>query len=334
MGTANSINSSVDQYIAGSINRAADANGSMDVAVLGADEPGWPIASVCALSGHSVSLCDEDPTDAMDALDDIERHLDGAVEAGQREPAAREDALGRLEATTGLGGAVADADVVVEAATGDPQSLQNRFADIEELADRETLIASGLAGVSLTAAAAGLRYPDRAVGLQFRDPLDRPLVEVVVADQTSEENCDRASGFVRGLDFSPVVVRDAPGVVSTRTVLALEAEAMRLVGTGVASVTAADDALALGYGHPIGPLEQADRAGLDDRLEALAYLHDELGERFEPPTVLRERVAAGHTGLASGEGFYVWENGEPSESALRDPEIPRRDRGPDDLTSG
>lgn len=291
----------------------------MDVAVLGAGRLGRAVAQVCAVAGHDVHFYDDDANDVMDGIDAIERRLPAETEA-----------VDRLSGTTGLEASVGDAGVVVETTTTDAATLQADFADIETHVDRETLVVPGAVGVSVTAAAAGLRHPDRAIGLQFCDPLDAPLVEVVVADQTSQGTCDRARSFVEGLDRSPVVVRDAPGVVSTRAALALEAEAMRLVDDEVAGVEAVDDVLQLGLDHASGPLVQADRAGLGNRLETLESLHAELGDRFAPPEILRDLVAAGKTGGPSGEGFYVWENGEPVEPALPDPDIPRRKEVPDD----
>lgn len=288
----------------------------MDVAVLGAGERGRDLAGVCAVAGHTVSLYDADANAAMDGVDAIE----GWVPAG---------ALDRVGATTGIEAAVADAAVVVETVTGDAAALQEEFAAIEEAAPRDALLATAVPDVSVTAGAAGLRHPDRALGLRYRALADVALVEVVVADQTGREACERAQSFVTGLDRSPVLVRDSPGAAATRLALALEAEAMRLVGEGVAGVDAADDALALGYDHPMGPLEAADRAGLDDRLETLEYLAGALGDRFDPPALLGERVAAGALGRTTGEGFYVWEDGEPTEPAVPAPELTRAD-GPDD----
>jgi 3-hydroxybutyryl-CoA dehydrogenase len=291
----------------------------MHVAVLGADRLGRAVAQVCAVAGHEVSLHDDEANVVMDGIDAIEGRLPDDS-----------DAVDRLSGTTGLDAAVGDAGVVVETGTTDATALQGKLADFEPMLDRETLVALAASGVSVTAAAAGLRHPDRAIGLQFRDPLDAPLVEVVVADQTSQATADNARSFVDGLDRTPVVVRDAPGVVSTRAALALEAEAMRLVEDEVAGVAAVDDVLELGFDHASGPLEQADRAGLDNRLDALEQLHTELGERFAPPEILRELVAAGKTGGPRGEGFYDWENGDPVDPALPDPDIPRRDEVPDD----
>jgi 3-hydroxybutyryl-CoA dehydrogenase len=292
----------------------------MDVAVLGAGQPGPDIAQVCAVAGHEVTLYDEEANAVMDAVDAIEGRL----------PADAGAAVDRLSATTGFEAAVSEAGVVVEPVTADATALQARLADIEEIAARDALLAVSAPGVAVTAAAAGLRHPDRAVGLRFRDPLDSPLVEVVAAEQTTRKTAERAGSFVEGIDRQPVVVRDAPGVVSTRAALALEAEAMRLVADGVAGVRPVDDVLELGYDHAVGPLAQADRAGLDDRLATLEALHAELGSRFEPPELLRDLVAAGNTGAPSGEGFYVWENGQPVEPALPAPDIPAREAGPDD----
>lgn len=301
----------------------------MNVAVLGAGTRGRAIARLCALAGHTVSLHDEDVATAMDGIDAVEGDLEDAVDAGEVDSGSYVAAVENLEATTGLEAAVGDAGVVVETATADAGELQERLAEIEAATGRETLIAPATR-VRVTAAAAGLRHPDRAVGLVFQDPPERPLVEVVVAGQTGREATERATEFVEGLDRSPVVIRDTPGGVATRTVLALEVEAMRLVEEGVAGVAAVDAALELGHDHPVGPLEAADRAGLDSRLETLESLRERLGERFDPPDLLWDLVGAGNTGLASGEGFYVWEEGEPTGPAVSIPDGPPRETGPDD----
>ncbi len=294
----------------------------MNVAVLGATDLGRAIAEVCAVAGHEVRLQAADANAAMDGIDIIRRRVTDPGDDAK-------ELLDRLTATTDAVAAVGGADLVVETATSDADTLQQLFADIEDAIDRETLVVPTATEVSVTAAAAGLRHPDRAVGLQFRDPLESSLVEVIVAEQTTQETCERAAQFVDDLGHAPVTVLDGPGVATTRLELALEAEAMRLAADGRAGVEAVDATLELGYDHPMGPLERADRVGLGERLETFEYLHRDAGERFEPPEILRELVASGQTGASSGEGFYVWENGEPTESALPTPEIPHRDSQPD-----
>lgn len=302
----------------------------MHVAVLGAGNLGRDLAQVVATAGHTVRLHDAEANVVMDAIDDVERRLRDAVDAGDLAEADREDTLDRVDATTGLEAAVGEADLVVETNETDAGELQERFADLEERVERETIVATTARDVSITAAAAGLRHPDRAIGLGLGDPLDAPVVELVVADQTSAETLDRAESLVADLDRVGAVVRDTPGAVSTRLALVAEVEAMRLVEDGIAAVPDIDDAFALRFDHPVGPLERADRAGLERRLDTLEYLAEQLGECFAPPPVLEDLVAAGQTGMETGAGFYEWENGEPIGSALPDPDVVERVAGPDD----
>jgi len=302
----------------------------MDVAVLGADSLGRDLAAVAARAGHVVHLHDAEATAAMDAIDEVERSFDDAVAAGELSATERDAAVERLDATTGLEAAVGDAAFVVVTGRTDEADLQSLFAEVEDHVDRESVVATTACEGSVTAAAAGLRHPDRAIGLHVTDPRSASLIEVVVPDQADADTVDRATEFVDGLGLVPVVVADVPGVVSTRLALASEVEAMLMVVNGVASVADVDDAVARTHDHPVGPLERADRAGLDARLASLERLADALGERFRPPGILADLVDAGHTGMRAGEGFYVWENGTPTESALPDPDVVDRVAGPDD----
>jgi len=304
--------------------------GRMHVAVLGANAVGRDLAQVLATAGHTVGLQDAEANPVMDAIDHVERRLRASVDAGDLRAADREDALDRLDATTGLEAAVGEADLVVVTETADVGDLQARLADLEPMIGRETVVATTGAEPSITAAAAGLRHPDRAVGLTLDDPLDAAIVEVIVADQTSADTVERVEALFADLDRATAVAADHPGLVSTRLTVAVEVEAMRIVEDGVASVPDVDDAYALRHGHPMGPLERADRAGLDRRLETLTALEESLGERFAPPGLLADLVADGRTGAESRGGFYEWENGEPVGSALPDPGIVDRAGAPDD----
>jgi 3-hydroxybutyryl-CoA dehydrogenase len=302
----------------------------MDVAVLGAGATGRGIAQCCAAAGHAVTLHDDDANVVMDGVDAVEAGLDDAPAAGDLGADARGSAVGSIEATTGLDGAVADADIVIETTDADREARRALFADVEDAVDEETLVATGGSAVSVTAVAAGLRNPGRAVGLHFVDPPAAPLVEVVVAEQTAEPTRDAAVSFVDGLGSESIVVRDTPGFAATRLGLALAAEATTMVDERVAGVAAVDRATTAGHDHPVGPLAAADERGLDVTLEALEHLRSELGERFAPPPVLRAKVEAGELGRKTGEGFYVWEGGEPVESSDPDPTPELRAESPVD----
>jgi len=289
----------------------------MNVAVLGVGGVGPAVARLCAVAGHDVALHAGDVTDVMDAVDAVEADIDDAAAAGELSVRDRDAAVARIEATTGLEGAVGDADVVVEAT--DRKDREALFADVEAVVDGETLLTTAATDVSVTAVATGLRRPGRALGLHVVDPPDAPLVEVVLAEQTTADTRERAVAFVDGLGRESVVVRDTPGFAVSRLTLALSVEAMTMLDERVAGVSAIDRALEVGADHRTGPLRAADEAGLDARLAELDHLSETLGDRFEPPPVLREKVRRGELGRKTGEGFYRWERGEPVEPSDPNP---------------
>lgn len=303
----------------------------MNVAVLGTEETGRDIAVQCAQAGHAVSLQADDATEAMDRVDDIEGLLINAVESGQLSESRKEEAVAHLEATTDLAGAAAESDIVFDTATTETDAIQQRFAEIEGSVDRETLVVTSQPGVSVTAAAAGLHRPDRALGMHFVDGPDAAVVELVVPDGTGDDAVDRAESFVSELGATAIRVRDTPGLVSARVRLAVEAEAMRAVGDDVAGVDGVDTVLKEGYDYPEGPLVRVDRVGLDERLDALRALAEALGPRFEPPAILERLVDEGKIGASVGEGFYRWERTDPVEPAVETRAIP--DDQPTDPTS-
>ena len=170
---------------------------------------------------------------------------------------------------------------------------------------------SNTSSLSVTEIASVLERPERAIGLHFFNPVHlMGLVEIVVAEGTSEETLETATEFVEEIGKEPVTVRDSAGFASSRLGVALGVEAIRMLETGVAGPRAIDRAMELGYNHPMGPIELTDTVGLDVRLDILEYLQEELGERFRPPQLLRQKVRAGKLGKKTGEGFYIWEDGE------------------------
>ncbi|ESS06217.1 MAG: 3-hydroxyacyl-CoA dehydrogenase [uncultured archaeon A07HB70] len=284
----------------------------MHVTVLGAGTMGAGIAGLCARSGHETWLRDVDP-EALDAARDrIAATYDDAVERGLLADAERHEALARVEATTDLEEAAADATLVVEAV---PERLDLKREVAEEAAaaaPAAATLATNTSSLSVTAVAAALDRPERFVGLHFFNPPHAmQLVEVVRGERTADSTASFAVDFVEGLDRTPIVVDDTPGFATSRLGVALGAEAMRMVEQGVAAPADIDRAMELGYNHPVGPLELTDVVGLDVRLDVLEGLREELGERFRPPQVLRRKVRAGKLGKKTGEGFYIWEGDEP-----------------------
>ena len=272
---------------------------------------GHGIAQVSAMAGHEVTLRDVEPGIVDDGIDSIRSNLDGGVERGKVTEAEKEATLGRLSGETDLTAAVGDADLVAEAVPEDLDLKTTVLTDAETVAGAGTVLATNTSSLSVTELASSLERPGNLLGLHFFNPVHiMSLVEVVVGERTAESTRDFGIEFVEGIDKTPVVVRDVPGFASSRLGVALGVEAIRMVEEGVASPRDIDTAMELGYNHPMGPLELTDVVGLDVRLDILAYLRTELGERFKPPQLLRRKVRAGKLGRKSGEGFYVWDDGE------------------------
>lgn len=283
----------------------------MRVAVLGAGSMGHGIAQVSAGAGHDVVLRDVEDDLVEEGIAGVRENLQGGVDRDKLTEDEMAATLDRIEGTTDLADAVGDADLIVEAVPEDVDLKQSVFEDVEAHAPADAVVASNTSSLSVTEMASVLDAPERVVGLHFFNPPHlMNLVEIVVAEQTDQATEAFAVDYVRGIDKEDVVVRDSAGFATSRLGLAVGLEAIRMVEEGVASPADIDAAMELGYGYPMGPLELGDLVGLDVRLHIAEHLRDELGERFRPPQTLRRKVRAGTLGKKTGEGFYVWEDGE------------------------
>jgi len=283
----------------------------MNVTVLGAGTMGHGIAQVSAMAGHEVRMRDVEAELVEDGLGAIESNLAGGVERDKVTPAEKAATLDRIEGTTDLAAAVDGADLVVEAVPERMDVKKSTFEEVEAHAPADAVLASNTSSLSVTEIASVLDRPERALGTHFFNPVHiMSLVEVVVAERTAAETVEFAEEFVDGVGKTSVTVEDSPGFATSRLGVSLGTEAMRMYQEGVAAAEDIDAAMELGYNHPMGPLELVDVVGLDVRLGVLEYLREELGERFRPPQVLKRKVRAGKLGKKSGEGFYVWEDGE------------------------
>ena len=283
----------------------------MEVTVLGAGTMGHGIAQVSAMAGHDVTLRDLEADLVDDGLDAIRSNLQGGVDREKVTRGEMDATLSRITGETDLETAVGGADLVAEAVPENLDLKTTVLTDAENAASDDTVLATNTSSLSVTELASALERPGNLIGLHFFNPVHiMSLVEVVVGERTDDSVREFAIEFVEGIDKTPVVVRDVPGFASSRLGVALGVEAIRMVEEGVASPRDIDNAMELGYNHPMGPLELTDVVGLDVRLDILEYLRTELGERFKPPQLLKRKVRAGKLGKKSGEGFYVWEDGE------------------------
>ncbi|TVQ92531.1 MAG: 3-hydroxyacyl-CoA dehydrogenase family protein [Deltaproteobacteria bacterium] len=279
------------------------------IAVLGAGTMGHGIAQVCAMAGDQVRLSDPSQQALDRALSTIRLNLDKGVERGKVSSEIRDLTQHNLHAAGSLGEACEGADFIIEAVPEKLPLKQRIVREICEVAPAHAIIGTNTSSLSIGAIASAADDPGRVIGTHFFNPVHiMALLELVVAELTSNTTLQTARAFGQRIGKEVIVVRDVPGFATSRLGVALGMEAIRMVEQGVASAEDIDKAMVLGYRHPIGPLRLTDLVGLDVRMHIGEYLARELeNPAFEPPELLRTKVARGELGKKVGRGFYTWQ---------------------------
>ncbi|ANZ41530.1 3-hydroxybutyryl-CoA dehydrogenase [Lentzea guizhouensis] len=267
------------------------------VGVYGGGRMGAGIAHAFAVAGSTVTVIETESA-AGSARDRLEKSLAKAAEKGIA-------VSGTVSVVTDPA-ALAAVTLVVEAV---PELVELKHTVLATIAEHapDAVIGTNTSSLSIDVLAQALPDPSVLIGLHFFNPVPASdLVEVVVGEHTPPALVGLAQDWVSGLGKHAITVRNSPGFASSRLGVAIALEAMRMVEEGVASAEDIDSAMTLGYRHPVGPLRTTDLVGLDVRLAIAEHLERELGPRFAPPQLLRDKVAAGRLGRKTGEGFYRW----------------------------
>jgi len=270
------------------------------VLVVGAGQMGGGIAQVVAASGRTVFLHDAAPGAVEQGLETMRKSLERlAAKGGTHEP---EEVLARVEPAEEL----VEADLMIEAVVEVAEVKKDIFRRADAVLPGEAILASNTSSIPIASLAAATNRPDRVIGMHFFNPVPvMTLVEVVRADQTSDETAAAIVNLARELEKTPAEARDFPGFVSNRILMPFINEAVWALHDGVAQPDAIDTIAKLGFNHPIGPLALADLIGLDTCVAIMEVLHEGLGDdKYAPCPLLREHVAAGRLGRKSGRGFF------------------------------
>ena len=272
--------------------------------VVGAGTMGNGIAQTAAISGFQVTMMDVIPEQLERARLAISRSVEKLLAKGALDEAQRQSALNILT-TADLGG-VPEADLVIEAATENPDLKHQLFAELDRLARPEAVLASNTSSISLTKIAAATRRQDKVIGMHFFNPVPlMRLVEIIRGLATSDETTALAMDVARRMGKEPVEAKDSPGFISNRILCPMINEAIFALQEGIGTPEAIDTVMKLGMNHPMGPLTLCDLIGLDVVLFVMEILQRDLGEdKYRPAPLLRKMVDAGYLGRKSGRGFY------------------------------
>lgn len=280
------------------------------IAVVGAGLMGHGIAQVFAAAGHDVRV--------YDAVEAALSSLHARVRANLSVLGADQSAADRIMACSVLAQAVADADLVIEAAAENLPVKQALFAQIEAAARPDAILASNTSVIPIGAIMAGLSRPDRALGTHWwNPPFLVPLVEVIGTDQTTAQAIAWTMDLLSQVGMTPVHVRrDVAGFIGNRLQHALWREAIALVEQGVCDAQTVDTVVKASFGRRLavlGPLENADLVGTDLTLAIHETLLPELNRDTAPSPYLRDLVTQGRLGMKSGQGFRDWPSGAAEE---------------------
>ena len=288
-----------------------------NIAVIGAGTMGNGIAHVFAQNGFNVQLIDLNEAQLQKALATIAKNLDRQVAKGSLTEEQKAQTLANLSTSNSIETGVANAELVVEAATENVDLKLKIFQTLDANAPANCILASNTSSISITKIASVTNRPAKVIGMHFMNPVPvMKLVEVIRGYSTSNEVNEKVFEISKQLGKVPVEVNDYPGFVANRILMPMINEAIYTLYEGVAGVEEIDTVMKLGMGHPMGPLRLADFIGLDVCLAILRVMHDGFGNpKYAPCPLLVNMVTAKKLGDKSGEGFYIL-NKETKETTV------------------
>lgn len=279
--------------------------------VVGAGFMGTGIAQVSAAAGYQVMLWDTKEELVTAAIDRMSQALEGRITKGKLTRQAKDQLLAAIYVSTNLDDAK-EADLVVEAIIEDEKIKSEMFARLDQICPPHAIFASNTSALPISNLANATNRPGQFIGLHFFSPVPvMKLVEIVKGIKTTTETCDIAKTYITSLGKAGVLVKDSPGFLVNRVMHAFRQEVLACLEEGVASIEDIDTAVKLGLGHPMGPFELNDFAGLDIGYATIQTLYENFKDpKWRPNLTLKKLVAAGDLGRKTGKGWYDYSSGE------------------------
>ena len=277
-----------------------------NITVIGSGTMGNGIAHCFAQNEFNVQLVDLSEDQLERALVVIQKNLDRQVSKAILTEAQKDACLKRIQTSTNLDKALANADLVIEAASENIVVKEKLFSQMDAIAPADCILASNTSSISITKLASFTNRPEKVIGMHFMNPVPvMRLIEVIQGFKTEEHTLNQILYVSKQLDKIPLLAEDYPGFLANRILLPMINEAIEILFQGVGGVYEIDNMMKLGMGHPMGPLQLADFIGLDVCLSVLEVLHEGFGTaKYAPAPLLVNMVQAGNLGVKSGIGFY------------------------------
>jgi len=279
--------------------------------IAGAGLMGSGIAQVSAAAGYQVMLWDLHSEMIDKAIQKIEASLQGRVQKGKMTEEEKDNILGNIQGVNELEMA-ANAQLVVEAVPEVLAIKQDLFERLDEICPPDTIFASNTSALPISTIATATKRGEQFIGLHFFSPVPAmKLVEIVKGLKTSPETCELAKAYIQQLGKVGIFVKDSPGFLVNRIMHGFRQEVLACMEEGVASIEDIDTAVKLGLGHPLGPFELNDFAGLDIGAATIQTLYENFKDpKWRPNLTMKKLVAAGDLGRKTGKGWYDYTSGE------------------------
>ncbi|WP_435078130.1 3-hydroxyacyl-CoA dehydrogenase/enoyl-CoA hydratase family protein [Halococcus sp. AFM35] len=285
------------------------------IAVLGAGNMGHGIAEVAALAGYDVRLRDINEELVENGYDQLEWSVGKLEEKDQLTEEEADAALERVTPLVDLEETVSGTDFIIEVVPEKMDIKQDVYGEVEQYAPEDALFATNTSSLSITDLAEVTERPEGFCGMHFFNPPVRmQLVEVISGEHTADETLDTVEALAEEFGKTPVRVRkDSPGFIVNRVLVPLMNEAAWLVEDDVATMGEVDSTTKFDMGLPMGSFELADQVGIDVGYHVLEYMHETLGDAYEPCPLLEAKVEAEELGKKSGTGFYEYDEGDGAD---------------------
>ena len=276
------------------------------VGVVGAGQMGSGIAEVALTSGFNVLMRDVTLEAVQKGRSRIVKDFDRRILKGKMTEDEKEATLQRLYTTVKMED-FGKCDFVIEAAVENIPLKWEIFRKLDEVTQKQTILASNTSSISITRIASVTKKSDRVIGMHFFNPAPvMKLMEIIRGLVTSDETFRMTRDLSVKMGKTPLEANDFPGFISSRLIFSFMNEAVYTLYEGLGKAEDIDAIMKMGANHPMGPLELADLVGLDTCLSVMSVLQEAFGDKYRPCPLLTKYVDAGYLGVKTGRGFYSY----------------------------